>query len=214
MIKTHSSFRHLLLLAALGVAWVAFSPIASAQSASSSGSPSKVDTKPGVLDRVQTAAILPKTVFFKGVSATTQERNSAGIRFASGDLALFTLVDVSGYSSAVQQTYQAYLLNETHLKIGDKVLPQAPTVSGSSLGIDWSSWTSAATNSCMPPQRAILNWLAPTPCRSFRMKRPPGTTVFIWVAATSRYLQQSSLRSPWGFPALDADPSYSGRRPS
>ncbi len=123
MIKTHSSFRHLLLLAALGVAWVAFSPVASAQSASSSGSPSKVDTKPGVLDRVQTAAILPKTVFFKGVSATTQERNSAGIRFASGDLALFTLVDVSGYSSAVQQTYQAYLLNETHLKIGDKVLP-------------------------------------------------------------------------------------------
>jgi hypothetical protein len=123
MIKTNSSFRHLLLLTALGATWVGFSPVTSAQTAASSNSPSKIDTKPGILDRVQTAAILPKTVFYKGLSATTQERNSAGIRFASGDLALFTLVDTSGYSSAVQQTYQAYLLSETHLSIGDKVLP-------------------------------------------------------------------------------------------
>jgi len=52
-----------------------------------------------------------------------QGRNSAGIRFDNGDLVLVAMVDTSGYSSAVQQTYQAYLLNEVHLKIGDKTLP-------------------------------------------------------------------------------------------
>jgi hypothetical protein len=123
MTKTNSSLRHLLLLAALGAAWVGFHPVASAQTAVASASASQPDLKPGLLDRVQTAAILPKSVFYKGLSATTQGRNSAGIRFAGGDLALVTLVDTSGYSSAVQQTYQGYLLNEVHLKIGDKILP-------------------------------------------------------------------------------------------
>jgi hypothetical protein len=123
MTKTISSFRHVLLLAALGVAWIGLTPVASAQTATASASAPQPDLKPGVLDRAQASAILPKTVFYKGLSATIQGRNSAGIRFVGGDLALFTLVDTSGYSSAVQQTYQAYLLNEVHLKIGDKVLP-------------------------------------------------------------------------------------------
>jgi hypothetical protein len=107
----------------LAAASVGPAAIATAQAPSAATSAPQPDTRPGILDRVQTAAILPKTVFYKGLSATTQGRNSAGIRFASGDLALFTLVDTSGYSSSVQQTYQAYLLTETHLKIGDKVLP-------------------------------------------------------------------------------------------
>ena len=123
MIRTNSSFRRALLLAMIAVASAGPAAIATAQATSASTSTAQPDLKPGILDRVQTAAILPKTVYYKGLSATTQGRNSAGIRFASGDLALFAMVDTSGYSSAVQQTYQAYLLNETHLKIGDKVLP-------------------------------------------------------------------------------------------
>jgi hypothetical protein len=97
--------------------------VASAQSPAASSAGDNADAKPGVLDRVQAAAILPKTVFYKNLSATVQGRNSAGIRFGNGDLVLVALVDTSGYSSAVQQTYQAYLLNEVHLKIGDKTLP-------------------------------------------------------------------------------------------
>jgi len=117
------SLRRLLILSALCAAWVGHHPVASAQSAAGASTGSQADTKPGVLDRNQASAILPKTVFYKGISATVQGRNSAGIRFGNGDLALVALVDTSGYSSAVQQTYQAYLLNEVHLKIGDKVLP-------------------------------------------------------------------------------------------
>jgi hypothetical protein len=113
----------LLLLSALCTAWVGLHPVASAQSATATSSGDKADAKPGVLDRTEAAAILPKTVFYKHLSASVQGRNSAGIRFDNGDLVLVAMVDTSGYSSAVQQTYQAYLLNEVHLKIGDKTLP-------------------------------------------------------------------------------------------
>jgi len=123
MTITTSSLRRLLVLSTLCAAGIGSLPVASAQSAASSTSASKTDLKPGVLDRTEAAAILPKSVFYKGLSATIQGRNSAGIRFGNGDLVLVTLVDTSGYSSAVQQTYQAYLLNEVRLKIGDKVLP-------------------------------------------------------------------------------------------
>jgi hypothetical protein len=123
MTFTTKSLSRLLVLSTLCAAGIGFLPVASAQGASSSTSPSKTDTAPGVLDRTQATAILPKTVFYKGLSATIQGRNSAGIRFGNGDLVLVTMVDTSGYSSAVAQTYQAYLLNEVHLKIGDKVLP-------------------------------------------------------------------------------------------
>ena len=114
MTNKTSPLRRALLLSALCVAWVGIHPVASAQSASASSAGDKADAKPGILDRAQAAAILPKTVFYKNLSATVQERNSAGIRFGNGDLVLVALVDTSGYSSAVQQTYQAYLLNEVH----------------------------------------------------------------------------------------------------
>jgi hypothetical protein len=121
MTNKTSAFRRLLVLSAFCAASVGFLPVASAQSASSAMP--KTELKPGVLDRTEAAAILPKSVFYKGLSATVQGRNSAGIRFGNGDLVLVALVDTSGYSSSVQQTYQAYLLNEVRLKIGDKVLP-------------------------------------------------------------------------------------------
>ena len=121
MTITIKSLSRILVLSTLCAVAVVSRPAASAQSASSSTA--KTDLKPGVLDRTEAAAILPKSVFYKGLSATVQGRNSAGIRFGNGDLVLVTLVDTSGYSSAVQQSYQAYLLNEVRLKIGDKVLP-------------------------------------------------------------------------------------------
>jgi hypothetical protein len=123
MTITSKSLSRLLVLSTLCAAGVGSFPLASAQSASSSTSAPKSDPKPGVIDRTEAATILPKSVFYKGLSATIQGRNSAGIRFGNGDLVLVTMVDTSGYSSAVQQTYQAYLLNEVRLKIGDKVLP-------------------------------------------------------------------------------------------
>jgi len=82
--------------------------------------------EPGILSREQTAAIMPATVFFRGQSATIQARNSAGVRAADGKLVLAAMVDTSGYSSGIAQTYQAYLITELPLQIGThKLAPGA-----------------------------------------------------------------------------------------
>lgn len=71
-----------------------------------------------ILDAAQAGKIMPGTVFFKGQSASVQQRNSAGIRFGKDSLLLVALVDTSGYSSSVQQKYQAYLLTQEPIEIG------------------------------------------------------------------------------------------------
>lgn len=78
--------------------------------------------KPGVLTREQAAAILPPSVFYRGQSATIQARNSGGVKLPDGKLVLAAVVDTGGYSTSVQQTYQAYLLTEVPLVIGGNVL--------------------------------------------------------------------------------------------
>lgn len=75
-----------------------------------------------VLHATEAAKILPPAVFFRGQSAPIQARNSAGLKFPDGTFTLATLVDNSGYSSAVQQKYQAYFITEVKLDIGGHIL--------------------------------------------------------------------------------------------
>ena len=69
------------------------------------------------LSAAEAGKVLPASVFFRGQSATTQLRNSGGVKFADGFFVLSTLVDTSGYSSDVQAKYQAYFITEVPLKI-------------------------------------------------------------------------------------------------
>jgi hypothetical protein len=69
-----------------------------------------------------TPKILPEKVFFRGQTATTQLRNTAGVRYADGFYVLASLVDNSGYSTSIREKYQAYLINEVTLEIGGKDL--------------------------------------------------------------------------------------------
>lgn len=73
---------------------------------------------PTLLTAEEVGKILPPAVFFKGLSASVQARNSGGLRMPDKSLVLVTLVDNSGYSSQVQERYQAYLIAETGLEIG------------------------------------------------------------------------------------------------
>src|SRR5580704_9385912 len=75
-----------------------------------------------ILHAPEASKLLPDAVFYAGQSANTQLRNSAGVHFANGDYALAVLVDTSGYSTAVQQKYQGYLLTEAPLQLGGQTL--------------------------------------------------------------------------------------------
>ncbi len=79
-------------------------------------------TPSGILTRDQAANYLPDKVFYRGQSATVQARNSSGVGFAGGKLMLAAVVDTSGYSTAVAQGYQAYLITEVPLAFGGHVL--------------------------------------------------------------------------------------------
>ena len=76
-----------------------------------------------ILKAADAQKLLPPAVYYKGQSASTQLRNSGGVKFADGAYVLATLVDTSGYSSNVQAKYQAYFITETPLKIGGQSLP-------------------------------------------------------------------------------------------
>lgn len=76
-----------------------------------------------ILKPADMGKILPGSVFFRGQSATTQLRNSGGVRFADGHLMWAALVDNSGYSTGVQEKYQAYFVTEVPLSVGGHALP-------------------------------------------------------------------------------------------
>jgi hypothetical protein len=76
-----------------------------------------------VLNALEAAKLMPATVFFQGQNASIQGRNSAGVRFGDKSLMLASLVDTSGYSSRVQEKYQAYLITESALTIDGHSLP-------------------------------------------------------------------------------------------
>jgi hypothetical protein len=76
-----------------------------------------------ILNATEAAKILPATVYFQGQSAPIQARNSAGVRFSKDAVMLATVVDNSGYSSAIAERYQAYLITETTLVFQSHTLP-------------------------------------------------------------------------------------------
>ncbi len=87
---------------------------------------SQAASKDVLLHAPEAAKVLPGAVFFRGQSATTQTRNSGGVKYADGLFVLATLVDNSGYSSGIQAKYQAYFINEATVEFnGHKLAPGA-----------------------------------------------------------------------------------------
>lgn len=76
-----------------------------------------------VLKAADAQKLLPASVFYDGQSATTQLRNSGGVKFADGHFVLATLVDTSGYSTGIAAKYQGYFITEVPLQIGGQSLP-------------------------------------------------------------------------------------------
>ena len=66
---------------------------------------------------------VPTEYFFRGQKAPVQLRNAVGFQLADGKMILASLVDASGYSTAIQQKYQGMLITETKLNVGGSSLP-------------------------------------------------------------------------------------------
>jgi hypothetical protein len=75
-----------------------------------------------VLKPTDMEKLLPAKVYYRGQSATTQIRNSGGVKFADGFFVLAALVDTSGYATDVQSKYQAYFITEVPIKLGGEKL--------------------------------------------------------------------------------------------
>jgi hypothetical protein len=68
-----------------------------------------------VLTAEQAKKAAPTSYYFAGQSAAVQTRNTAAIKIANGKMVLAGLVDTSGYSTAIAEKYQGFLITETKL---------------------------------------------------------------------------------------------------
>jgi hypothetical protein len=68
-----------------------------------------------VLTGEQARKLSPASYYFAGQSAAVQARNTAALKNSAGKLVLAGLVDTSGYSTAIQEKYQGFLITETKL---------------------------------------------------------------------------------------------------
>jgi hypothetical protein len=107
------SGRHIISFVLCAMAGVSLSLPAQTNTASSGAS---------LLNAVDAAKAIPATVFFRGQVASVQARNAGGVKLPDGMFVLCALVDTSGYSSAVQQKYQAYFITEVALDIHGQTL--------------------------------------------------------------------------------------------
>ncbi len=75
-----------------------------------------------VLSSDEVQKVVPTDYFFRGQKAPVQLRNAVGFQLADGKMMLSALVDVSGYSTGVQEKYQGMLITETKLNVGGSEL--------------------------------------------------------------------------------------------
>jgi hypothetical protein len=75
-----------------------------------------------ILTGEQVKKLAPDTYFFAGRSAAVQARNTAGLKNSAGKIVLAGLVDTSGYSTAIAEKYQGFLITETKLKFDGATL--------------------------------------------------------------------------------------------
>ena len=75
-----------------------------------------------ILTREELKKAVPSTYFYAGQSAPVQMRNSVGVKNSGGKLVLSGLVDTSGYSTAVAEKYQGFLITEAKISVGGSSL--------------------------------------------------------------------------------------------
>jgi len=70
--------------------------------------------------------IMPPGFYFQGLSAPTQMRNSAAVRFGTKRFVLAGLVDTTGYAAEIRAKYEGFFITDSPIKIqGSELAPGA-----------------------------------------------------------------------------------------
>lgn len=77
---------------------------------------------PTVVSGPDLKKVVPDTYFFRGLSATTQLRNSSAIHYPDDFYVIIGLVDTSGYSTDIKAKYNGMFITEKTLKFGSSTL--------------------------------------------------------------------------------------------
>lgn len=75
-----------------------------------------------VLARDELTRIVPPGFYFQGLSAPTQMRNTAAVRFGSKHYVIAGLVDTSGYAADVRAKYEGFFITDAPVEINGSTL--------------------------------------------------------------------------------------------
>lgn len=75
-----------------------------------------------ILNPTEAARLVPSSFYFAGQSAPTQMRNSAAARIGDERYVIVGMVDTSGYSTEISGKYEGFLITDSPVKVGDKML--------------------------------------------------------------------------------------------
>jgi hypothetical protein len=79
-----------------------------------------------ILSGTELNRIMPPGFYFQGLSAPTQMRNSAAVRFGAKRFVLAGLVDTAGYAADIRAKYEGFLITDSPIKVqGTDLAPGA-----------------------------------------------------------------------------------------
>jgi hypothetical protein len=70
-----------------------------------------------ILTGAELARVVPPGFYFQGLSAQTQTRNSAAVRFGSSRRVIAGLVDTSGYAADVRSKYEGFVIADSAILV-------------------------------------------------------------------------------------------------
>jgi len=77
---------------------------------------------PTILTGPELTRVVPTGFYFQGLSAPTQMRNSAAVRFGADRYVISGLVDTSGYSADVRAKYVGFLITDSAIALNGETL--------------------------------------------------------------------------------------------
>jgi hypothetical protein len=83
----------------------------------------RAQDSPVLLTGADLSRVVPPGFYFQGLSATTQARNSAAVRFGMTRFVIAGLVDTSGYAADVREKYEGFLITDSVIRINGSELP-------------------------------------------------------------------------------------------